>query len=322
MDRLVTLIEPVLYGDVFDFPVTLAEAHRFCRVRISRADLQRELEDERGAGRVVSRVGEYYVLRGREGLVAERTRRQAASRRSWRAARAVMGIVKYVPFVRGSLLTGSAAAGSATDRDDLDYLVLVSPGRLWMVFAVLGTLQRLGLRRLLCVNYYLSLEHLEIDGRSPYAARELLQARPLAGAEAVGELLKVNDWVAEVFPNARSTRSTIGEEVTDERSGAARTLSGLAERLLAGSAGDRLESLLRRLLDRRLQAHYRKHGRPVPAKVRRLARQGKELRFHANDYQPVIAAELEQRIRSVRQRVAAATEEPATSEGPVSPARS
>jgi len=303
MDRLLTIVEPVLYGDIFDFPVTLDEVHRFCRLPMSTEQLRLALADEQGAGRIVSQVDEFYVMRGREALVDTRRRRAARSRQARRRARTLMRFVKYLPFVRGSLMTGSTATDNARQRDDLDYLVLVHPGRMWLVFGVLGTLQRLGLGRVLCVNYYLSVDSLGLTERSPYVARELLQARPLVGADHVRRLYGENRWIAEIYPNASSSHEQVPNLETDDRRGAARHLAERFEGLLGGQLGDALEGGARRLLEHRLPVHYGKHGRELPAEVRRRALDGEELRFHANDYSRTIADELDHRRELARSRL-------------------
>ena len=66
-----------------------------------------------------------------------------------RYARATRGArTAGVPFVRGVVLTGSAAAGSAGKKADADLLVIVARGRIATVFLLLGSLSRLTGRRL------------------------------------------------------------------------------------------------------------------------------------------------------------------------------
>lgn len=308
--RRLTLIEPILYGDVFDCPVTLDEVHRFCRLPIARDELRRELAEDRLIVRVVAEVDGLYVLRGREPLVERRRRRKPEAARSVARARAVMGLVKYLPFVRGGLLTGSAAAGGGAVGDDLDYLVLVAPGRLWLVFGILGGLQRLGLARILCANYYLALDHLGLSKRTPFIARELIQARPLAGGAAIEQLWSQNAWVFDVFPNAKPPHEP-NAPTPDERTGVVGRCANRVEQLLDGAAGDGLDALCRRAFGHRLKAHYRKHRRDLPDGVRDRAWRGQELRFHANDHQPLIAEALAARRTRAWQLLAA----PATKEG-------
>ncbi|MBW2524181.1 MAG: hypothetical protein JRI23_08395 [Deltaproteobacteria bacterium] len=308
MDRHLDLVEPVLYGDLFDYPLTLDEAHRFCRVPIERAELERALADPEGAGRWVGRVDGYYVMRGREALVTTRRRRSLASERSRRRAKSTMGVLQYLPFLRGSLVTGSAAVDNAEADDDLDYLVLVEPGRLWLVFAMLGTLQRLGLRRRLCVNYYLSLDHLDLRARSAFVARELLQAQSLSGSRDVERLFEANSWIADHYPNAPPPTARPTESGVERRRGPARRMTEAIEGLLGGELGDALEHAARRLLAHRLAAHYRTYGLEVPEEVRQRALAGEELRFHANDYHRNVAARLERRMDELRSRRRDSTE--------------
>jgi ubiquinone/menaquinone biosynthesis C-methylase UbiE len=112
----------------------------------------------------------------------------------------VARILRHFPFVRGLALTGSAAAGDAGADDDVDLLVTVAEGRLGTVFVLLGSLSRLLGRRLFCPNYYACEGRLDLGPANLYLARELAQARPLAGDGAA--LWRANPWLEETFPNA------------------------------------------------------------------------------------------------------------------------
>lgn len=275
-DRL-DLLDGLIYGDLFDCAVTFDELWRYARVAADRDELRRRLRDDPVLRRVVVEQDGFYCLDGRRALLSERPRRIARAGRLRRRAHVVARALRHVPFVNGLLLTGSVSADDATERADVDLLVIVAADRLGTAFLLLGSISRLLGRRFLCPNWYVSDGRLAMAPGSLYLARELAQARGLVGdADA---LRKANPWLAAAFPNAAAL-------VAPDRGLAASTrLQRLLEALLRGGPGDRLERWARRVALLRLRAHYSRLGRDVPAEVAASFAAGAALCFHGYGYE-------------------------------------
>ncbi len=278
---------PVVYGDVFDFALTLAELHRYCPLEMSQQQLADEVGSNLHLAQALQQKDGLYFLRGREELVAIRHERRQASEKGWRIARRVMRILGNIPFIRGVLVTGSLAVGNSRPGDDIDFLVMTSPNRFWFVFGFIGVLQRIFSRRFLCANYYLSVDHLRLPRENFYTAREVLQARPLFGGATCQQFQEANNWAFEHFPNAE--HSVAADKETLERSGILGWTVDCFERLFGGRLGNALERFLRYFLKGRLFAHYASHGGEVPEDVLRSAMNGVELRFHGLSHEETIA---------------------------------
>jgi hypothetical protein len=150
--------------------------------------------------------------------------------------------------------------------------VIVEPSRLGSVFLVLASVSRLLGRRLFCPNYYVPADRLEIPPADLYVARELDQARSLAGT---GDALRgSNAWLADVFPNALASPAPAGPASRP-------LLQRLLEAPLRGSLGNRVERLGLRVAAARLRAHFAAFGSDVPADVATSFTRGDNLRFHA-----------------------------------------
>ncbi len=288
LDQRLDLIDAVTYADLFDCAVTAEEAWRLSRVPISRAEFRRRLADDPVLARAVTEHHGFYCLVGREKLLESRPDRRRRALRLRGRARRVARLLQHLPFVRGLLLTGSAGADDATPNADVDMLVLVSPGRLPTVFALLGGLSRLLSRSAFCPNHYLSQAHLLLRRRDLYMAHELLQAYPLAGE--ADSLLASNRWTAELLPNAT------------DRTARVRPLPGgvavqrLLEWPLRGRLGEALDGALRPLALARLENHHRAWGSTLPAEVADDLDAGIQLRFHASPHNQAVM------LRYVRRR--------------------
>jgi predicted nucleotidyltransferase len=294
-DERLDLIDGAIYSDVFDCAVTLDELWRYGRRPLAREELARRLESDPELARALSARDGLYCLDGREALLGLRSERRDRARRLQRRARRVARVLQRLPFVRGTLLTGSAGADDADDHADVDLLVLVEPGRMSVTFTLLGGLSRVLGRRVLCPNHYLATSHLALEGeRDLYLARELAQAYPLTGRAC--ELLAANVWVRRLLPNvsprplAVSTRQSL--------------LQRLAEWPLRGRLGDALERRLQRLALARLRRHYRSQGVAVPPDVVGDLRRGAQLRFHGLDERESVLTSYEHRRAELAARLA------------------
>jgi len=260
----VDLVDAVVYADVFGCAAGEDDVWRYSRVPLERSALAERLAELDGLIR--SRDG-LVCLAGREELLAEAPERRRRAARLHRRARRAARVLQHAPFVRGLLLTGSAAAGEAAPGADPDLFVLVAPERIGTVFALLGPLARLTGGRVLCPNHYRSVAHLPVEPRDLYVARELAQAWPLAGEGA--SFLTANAWTLDLLPNAAPRHGSVRPL----------PLGRQAQRLAEALLPARIERRLRRLAAARLRAH---HGAAPPPDVTAALHAGVELRFHAS----------------------------------------
>jgi predicted nucleotidyltransferase len=258
-DERLDLLDALIYGDVFDCAVTLDELWRYARVAVDREELRRRLQDDR----LVAERDGLYCFAERPELLQRRPQRARRARQLERRASRVARVLRHAPFVRGLALSGSAAAGDAGDDDDIDLFVTVAPGRLGSAFLVLGGLSRLVGRRVFCPNYYACEGMLALGPANLYLARELAQARPLAGDGAA--VWRANPWLAETFPNAGPPAAG--------RPGRTR-LQAILEAVLSA----RFERWARGVARKRLRVHYGS----VPPDVEEALSSDAALRFHGS----------------------------------------
>ncbi|MCX7851419.1 MAG: hypothetical protein N2383_01420 [Caldilineales bacterium] len=198
------ILRTVAYADVFDYPPTVAEVHRYLEVPATLAQVETCLHDGLlASGRLVAHDG-YLTLPGRETIVAVRREREARARLLWPRALAYGRWLAAVPFVRMVALTGSLAVNNPDERSDLDYLLITASGRLWLCRAMVILLVRWAAHRgdTICPNYLLSEQALALAPQDYFVARELTQLVPLYGLAVYHRLRRVNAWTATFLPNA------------------------------------------------------------------------------------------------------------------------
>jgi hypothetical protein len=242
----------VAYADIFDYPLTAGEIHRYCGVKSSINNLYAEIQ----GFRFISKSGNFYTLPGRENLVTIRAHRQEISARLWPHAIRYGQVIADLPFVRMVAVTGSLAVNNSEDGSDIDYLIVTEPGHLWTSRAMVLALGRLAARQglSLCPNYLVTTRALEFPDHNLYVAHELVQMVPLSGLEVYDEIRRRNTWVADFLPNADRAPSTSAPVKLAESGHWLRSLIETAMRTPPGTWFERWE------MDRKIQKLSREQG--------------------------------------------------------------
>lgn len=188
----------VLYYDVFRHPLRVAELERLCGGPVGPA--VRSLE-ERG---LVERVEDHICLPGGAGLVPRRRERSVHAERRWPVALKAASALARFPWIRAVFVTGGLSKQSAEEGADVDFLLLVEPGRIWAAKSALQVVRRVlpeAIRDCLCTNYLLATDALSLSDRNLFTAMELATAVPLHGAAHAVALLEANRaWAERLVP--------------------------------------------------------------------------------------------------------------------------
>ncbi|MCC7206156.1 MAG: hypothetical protein IT323_02555 [Anaerolineae bacterium] len=301
-DSLVSgaILRTLIYADIFDFPMRLEEIQHFLIGCTTSLDAVRAaLESSAWLAGRIERAGGYYHLRGRAALVALRHEREKAAQRLWPVAMRYGGWLAHLPFVRMAALTGSLAMRNPRgEHDDIDYLLITAPRRVWLARAFAIVVVRLArLRRIgLCPNYVLAETALEQSQHNLYMAHEMAQMVPIRGAAHFAAMNAANPWAAIYLPNARAPFYDDADPAREEsprRVG--RFAQRLGEWLFGGWRGDALDAWEQRRKIRRfrrfqaeagghpgaahldgehVKGHFQDHGQRI------LARYAEGLRAH------------------------------------------
>jgi len=202
-----SIAQALAYADVFDYPLTSAEIHRYLiGLAAPLPAVQAALDTASGPGGWIQREGPHFTLSGRRALVDTRRSRSLAADRLWPHAVNYGRRISRLPFVRMVAVSGALAVENPAENADIDYLIVTAPGRLWLCRGLILLLARLATRTgvTLCPNYLIARTEraLVFPEQNLYTAHEVAQMVPLGGMDVYNELRQRNRWVLDFLPNA------------------------------------------------------------------------------------------------------------------------
>ncbi|MEO1411355.1 MAG: nucleotidyltransferase domain-containing protein [Bacteroidota bacterium] len=230
---------PLLYYEIFSYPLTLEEILRFNHDSESNVGELQEALDELEAQSYVFRYQKYYLTRDCPDWIIRREEHNARAERFLGKAQLMTHLIRRFPFVRGVFLSGSLSKNVMPKDGDIDYFVITEAGRLWIARTLLVLFKKIFLLnsyKYFCVNYFVDIEHLEIEEKNRFTATEIVTLLPVYNPQLYQRFYEANHWVGSYFPHSlpRSTRGTIAQH-----SGWGKRL---LEKLLRGRWGDWLDA--------------------------------------------------------------------------------
>ena len=237
------VLKPILYADIFDYPLTFDEIYQFLEFKTTPQILENLLKRAIEEGRIIV-VDGFYSLNGRPNLVAKRRARWQAAQTLWPKARHYGRWIASLPFVKMVAVTGSLAVENPRDNiDDIDYLIVTQPGRLWFCRALIILMVRYGhLRGVhLCPNYMLTERLLYFKDDNLFIAREMLQMVPLYGKQCYLDMRRLNNWVIDYLPQGTGLNL---DRLDDELPVLQRFIKRSGEVVLGGVLGNWVEKPL------------------------------------------------------------------------------
>ena len=213
------IIRTVAYADVFDFPLTTEEIfRRLVGLSASIDSIRSYVRSSNPNPNLLSYLGRYVTLTGREHLVETRLAGERIAAELWPQAIRYGNLIANLPYVRMVAVTGALAVNNANHRADIDYLIVTSPDRLWLCRAFVVLLVRWAALQetILCPNYFLSLRALDITPHSLYTAQEIAQMVPLSGPQTYRAMRRINNWTDDFLPNSRLNGSRFRKQPEKE----------------------------------------------------------------------------------------------------------
>lgn len=208
-----SILKTLIYGDIFDYPLTKEELWRFL---ISRGCDRQSFAEALTEFPPVKWEHEngFYFLSGRKKILEGRNKRKKVSKKKLRFTRRIIHLLSFVPTVLLIGISGNLAMENSEKKDDIDLFVIASKGNLWftrltliLILILIGQYRYRGKTesQRFCLNMLLDENALALskNRQNLYTAHEVVQLLPVFERDITyKKFLNANLWVQEFLPNS------------------------------------------------------------------------------------------------------------------------
>ncbi|MEK7203438.1 MAG: hypothetical protein AAB653_03925 [Patescibacteria group bacterium] len=206
------IIKAIAFFDMFDYPLTLNEIWQFIFLKCELVEVFDVLEI--GLPNIGAKNG-FYFLSGKEKNITERLRRYNFADRKFKRAEMLIGIFKFIPWIKMIGVANLLGARNLKDNSDIDLFIITENKRIWLTrFFCIGIIKLLGLRPQadnrrdkICLSFFtsastLNLEKFRLDQNDLYFIYWLAGIEPIYDKEGIYEkFIQANIWLKNYLTN-------------------------------------------------------------------------------------------------------------------------
>lgn len=269
------IIRTLIYFDIFNYPLTLAEIARFASLRIESLSEFEHTLHRLVESLLVFKFGELYSLQYNPLLAERRKKGNAFAADMLQKAAKRSRFIHAFPFVRSVNISGSLSKNYFDETTDFDFFIITQKNRIWLCRFFLTLYKKIFLlnsRKYFCINYYIDTDAQQIPDKNLFSATEIITLRNETGENVYRKFMEENAWTDEYFPNNTVSYSY----VKVEKNG---VLKRTFEKIFGGRLGDKCDDFIFSIMSRALNRKY-KH---LKAEERSVSMRTKK---HASKHHP------------------------------------
>jgi len=288
-----SIAQTLAYFDIFHCPLTREELYTYLWMppqSMNFLQFAQELEKEKG--NTIFETGEsYYFFPGQSESVAQRERRVWYIEKKLKIAKRAAWFLRFVPFVKAFFVCNQIQVG-ITKKSDIDVLIIVEPGRLYItrlfVTLLLGIFRlRRGKKKItdrICLSFYvtnsaLDFSNLKVGDEDIYFMYWLATLVPVYDPENyLQKIWDQNSWVLQSLPHVFQ-KIQISKEWQRKESTFSSFIKKVLTKILQGKVGEALEKKAKQLQLK----HMATNTTSVQNIDSRVVISDTILKFHEND---------------------------------------
>lgn len=208
------ILQTLAYFDVFSVPMTLGQITDYLAGGLAKeTDIFTTLEELRDKKFIIRRAN-LYALYGQEEVFHDWILKTKNTKTLWKKIRRHSILFYLAPYIKSVMLCNNLPIGNVSNDSDIDILVVVQNGRMWLARLLLsGLLNLFDLRRTgkkikgrYCLSFFvadksLNIESIMMKPYDIYLAHWARQLIPLTGYKTYLEFQKTNSWANDYLPN-------------------------------------------------------------------------------------------------------------------------
>lgn len=225
-----SILRTLAFFDIFDYPLTLVEIHKWLYQSTrpySLLEILNALNSEHIKSLTEHQFG-FYFFTGRSGIVRIRLNRYQIAEKKFKIALRSVRFLSWLGTLSMVAVCNNVGYNNGTKKSDIDFFMIITKGRLWwgrLMITLITTL--LGVRRhgvkiidRVCLSFYTAKSHLNLDDISlrptdPYLIYWFATLTPIYSSdETYLEFMKANGWLKDFLPNFYNYYPTSRRSIT------------------------------------------------------------------------------------------------------------
>ncbi len=205
----------LVYGDIFDYPLTPGEVQNYLvENKATKTQVAKTLTILI-AEHKIGETKNYFFLQKRYGLVKKRITRNKYSKKKYAKAIFFSKLLRVIPTINLVAITGALSMNNSTASDDIDLLIITAKNTIWTTrfFANLVLLPYKRSPRSkfqnnrACLNIFIDEANLKISEENLYTAHEIAQLKPIYDKNnTYAKFVKANNWIHKYLPNWKAEK--------------------------------------------------------------------------------------------------------------------
>ncbi len=263
------VLKTVAFFDVFDYPLTAIEVHKWLYQpdqRYSLLEILVALSSDSLATQLETKNGFYFLIGRAHTTTIRLERYQIAEKKFYIALRAAR-FLRYIAFVELVAVCNNVGYNNGSAESDIDFFIVAKSGRLWWARLLVTTATTLlGIRRhgikivdRVCLSFYtadsrLNLFDIALAPDDPYLVYWFATLAPIYDSGTTYQtFLSKNTWLQAYLPHFHATTLSDRRRITDTP--LAVFSKTLDRKILTGGTGAFFERLAKRLERVRMQRY-------------------------------------------------------------------
>jgi len=199
-----SIIQTVLYFDVFNYPLTSSEVYENSAIHIPFDVFLQEL-DQLIQHSFLKTSGNFILtINASETIIKRRLHGNKEAQNVFPTAYRYSEKIGRFPFVEGVCLSGALSKNYYDEQGDIDFFIITKPGRLWICRTLLILRYKLlpkHKKKYWCINYLISSDNMVIGEKNAFAGTEIAYLIPTVNYSVYQKFLQSNEWYKSRFPN-------------------------------------------------------------------------------------------------------------------------
>lgn len=279
IDLSQSIVATLAYFDVVEYPLTKEELYRHLwnPPHSTYSDFLEELPSSIKTRGIEEYLG-YYFLPGRKEIVEKRREHVVTTEMLLKKAYRGIRLIRWIPFLKAIFICNSIASETATEKSDIDFFIITTVHRVWIVRFVSNIILYIaGIRRhgkkiagRICLSFYIDEEHVNISDQritedDIHFIYWLKQMIPVYDPEDVyTKFREANSWTNSFLPYIDASENYFHPEpvsrfISNMSNRRKNFITRGLESILQGKIGQWLENCLRKAQQYKMSKSGKKH---------------------------------------------------------------